>query len=108
MRLTATFDHPLREQYARPGGPWDVPTLDTLRADDGGTIVDDPLVLAGGQGDAAARALAGGLRARGVRRGDVVSWQLPNWHEAILLYRACWLPGARAGPPDPKPAGADT
>jgi cyclohexanecarboxylate-CoA ligase len=43
-------------------------------------------------------ALAGGLRARGVRRTDVVTWQLPNWHESVLLYRACWRLGAIAAP----------
>jgi cyclohexanecarboxylate-CoA ligase len=43
-------------------------------------------------------ALAGGLRANGVRRADVVAWQLPNWHESILLYRACWRLGAVAAP----------
>jgi cyclohexanecarboxylate-CoA ligase len=42
--------------------------------------------------------LAGGLRAAGVRRGDVVAWQLPNCYEAVLLYRACWRLGAVAGP----------
>jgi cyclohexanecarboxylate-CoA ligase len=42
--------------------------------------------------------LAGGLRRLGVRRGDVVAWQLPNWHEAVLLYRACWRLGAVAAP----------
>jgi cyclohexanecarboxylate-CoA ligase len=33
-----------------------------------------------------------------VRHGDVVAWQAPNWHEVILLYRACWRLGAIAGP----------
>ena len=107
MRLAATFDHPLRERYARPGGPWDVPTLDALTAGDGGTIVDGELVLDGARVDAAARALAGGLRARGVVRGDVVAWQLPNWHEVILLYRACWLVGAIAAPLQHKLGAAD-
>lgn len=107
MKLAATFDHPLSERYARPGGPWDVPTLDTLTAEDGGTIVDGELVLDGAQVDAAARALAGGLRAHGVMRGDVVAWQLPNWHEAILLYRACWLVGAIAAPLQHKLGAAD-
>src|ERR1700730_5768228 len=45
-----------------------------------------------------ATALAAGLGGRGVGRGDVVSWQLPNWYEAVLLYRACWLLGAIAVP----------
>jgi cyclohexanecarboxylate-CoA ligase len=43
-------------------------------------------------------ALVGGLRATGVRRRDVVAWQLPNWHESVLLYRACWRLGAVAAP----------
>jgi acyl-CoA synthetase (AMP-forming)/AMP-acid ligase II len=42
--------------------------------------------------------VAGGLRARGVRRRDVVAWQLPNVEAAVLLYRACWRLGAVAGP----------
>jgi acyl-CoA synthetase (AMP-forming)/AMP-acid ligase II len=43
-------------------------------------------------------ALAGGLRSGGVRRRTVVAWQAPNWHEAVLLYRACWRLGAIAAP----------
>jgi cyclohexanecarboxylate-CoA ligase len=107
VRLAATFDHPLSEWYARPGGPWDVSTLDTLTAEGGGTVVDGELVLDGAQVHAAARALAGGLQEHGVGRGDVVSWQLPNWHEAILLYRACWLVGAIAAPLQHKLGVAD-
>ena len=30
--------------------------------------------------------------------GDIVAWQLPNWHEAVVLYRACWRLGAVACP----------
>ena len=41
---------------------------------------------------------AGGLRATGVRRGDLVTWQLPNWWEALVLFRACWRCGAVAAP----------
>jgi cyclohexanecarboxylate-CoA ligase len=43
-------------------------------------------------------ALAGGLRDAGVRRGDVVAWQAPNWPEVASLYRACWQLGAIAAP----------
>ena len=43
-------------------------------------------------------AVAGGLQAAGVRRGDVVTWQLPNWWEALVLFRACWRCGAVAAP----------
>lgn len=42
--------------------------------------------------------MAGGLAARGVHRGDVVTWQLPNWYEAVVLFRACWRLGAVAAP----------
>lgn len=41
-------------------------------------------------------ATAAGLERLGVGRGDVVAWQLPNWHETVLLYRACWTLGAVA------------
>ncbi len=41
---------------------------------------------------------AGGLRRQGVRRGDIVAWQLPNWWEALVLFRACWRCGAVAAP----------
>src|SRR5204863_463492 len=51
-------------------------------------------------GDVAERvaSVAGGLRARGVRRGDAVAWQLRNVDEAVLMYRACWRLGAVAVP----------
>jgi cyclohexanecarboxylate-CoA ligase len=85
--LRATYRHPRAREYAEPGGPWDVPTLDTLLA-----VHDDAAIA-----DAVAR-VAGGLRAAGVRRRSVVSWQLPNLDEAVLLYRACWRLGAVAAP----------
>jgi acyl-CoA synthetase (AMP-forming)/AMP-acid ligase II len=86
-RLRATYRHPGAREYREPGGAWDVPTLDQLLS---AHDTDD-------QARAVAR-IAGGLRARGVRRGDVVSWQLPNSTEAVLLSRACWRLGAIAGP----------
>jgi len=42
--------------------------------------------------------VAGGLRARGVRKGESVSWQLPNSLAAAVLTRACWRIGAVAAP----------
>jgi acyl-CoA synthetase (AMP-forming)/AMP-acid ligase II len=83
-RLHPTYRHPLGPTYRAPGGAWDLPSLDALIT----RAHDDPRV----------GALAGGLRENGVRRGDVVAWQLPNWDEASLLYRACWRLGAIAGP----------
>ena len=40
--------------------------------------------------------LAGGFAASGVRRGDQVAFQLPNWWETYVVYRALWRLGAVA------------
>ena len=70
-------------------------------------LIDGDVRLAPDTVASAAGALAADLRRRGVGRGDVVTWQLPNWYEAVMLYRACWLLGAigvplhhRLGPGD--------
>jgi acyl-CoA synthetase (AMP-forming)/AMP-acid ligase II len=42
--------------------------------------------------------LAGRLAAAGIRRRDVVAWQLPNGAASVVLYRACWRLGAVAAP----------
>lgn len=47
---------------------------------------------------AQARALAAGLAARGLRAGDVVSFQLPNWSEAIAVDLACAMLGLVVNP----------
>jgi acyl-CoA synthetase (AMP-forming)/AMP-acid ligase II len=44
--------------------------------------------------DRAARALAGWLTQRGVRPGDVVAMQLPNWAEAAVVFWAAMYVGA--------------
>ncbi len=85
--LRATYRHPGSTEYLRPGGAWDVPTLDALLT-----------VRAPAADDQEIARVAGGLRERGVGRGDVVSWQLPNSPAAAILYRACWRLGAIAGP----------
>ena len=42
--------------------------------------------------------VAAGLRARGIGRGDVVSFQLPNWWEFSILHLACLKLGAISNP----------
>lgn len=77
------------------------PTLDQLLvgADGNATaIVDGPHRCAPSTIRTESASLAGGLRTLGVGRRDVVAWQLPNWHEAIALFHACWLTGAVAAP----------
>jgi len=103
--LRPTYRHPDATAYRAAGGAWDLPSLDALLSDalhraDGDLLVDatagvrlDRLALG-----STVDALAGALRAEGVRRGDVVAWQAPNWWEVVVLYRACWRLGAIAGP----------
>ena len=88
-------------RYGRAGGPWDGAALDPcleLRGAGADRLVDGDVRLSGEAIAARVSALAGSLRSRGVRRRDAVAWQLPNWHEAVLLYRACWRLGAVAAP----------
>jgi acyl-CoA synthetase (AMP-forming)/AMP-acid ligase II len=105
VTLRPTYRHPRARQYLAPGGPWDIPSLDAIVTDAasraGGELVADDSAevrLDGPALETRVAALAGGLRAAGVRRRDVVAWQSPNWHEAVLLYRACWRLGAIAAP----------
>ena len=83
-------------------GRGDVPGLDRLldsvRPASAPAVVDGAVTLDHGTLDALASRAAGGLRALGVRRGDVVAWQTPNWWEAIVLFHACWRSGAVAAP----------
>ncbi len=45
--------------------------------------------------------VAAALHERGVRPGDVVCWQLPNWWEAVVLCWAIWRCGAIGSPITP-------
>jgi acyl-CoA synthetase (AMP-forming)/AMP-acid ligase II len=83
-------------RYRQPGGAWDVPTLDEPGA--GPEIADSRHRLDHGATECLVGAMAGGLRAAGVSRGDAVAWQLPNCVEAAILFRACWRLGAVAVP----------
>jgi cyclohexanecarboxylate-CoA ligase len=105
VTLRATYRHPRAREYTAPGGPWDLPSLDALLTD-AARGARHPLVVDDSAGirldgraleDLVAR-LAGGLRGLGVRRGDVVAWQAPNWWEVVVLYRAVWRLGAVAAP----------
>ena len=97
-RLRPTLVHARAARYRRTGGPWDRGALDTSFAASGGALVDGSGRLEPDRVEATVAALAGRLRAAGVRRGQVVSWQLPNGAPAVALYRACWRIGAVAAP----------
>jgi cyclohexanecarboxylate-CoA ligase len=103
-RLRVTHRHSRATAYRRPGGPWDVPSLEALLLDAQQrpeAVVDGAIRLSSHDVALLAARLAGGLRGAGVRRRDVVAWQLPNGFESVLLYRACWRLGAVAAPLDP-------
>jgi cyclohexanecarboxylate-CoA ligase len=102
--LRPTWRHARASEYRRPGGPWDVPALDDALTESTGRepgitlLVDGELRLTAGGLEERVATAAAALRALGVRRRSVVAWQLPNWHEAVVLYRACWRLGAIACP----------
>jgi acyl-CoA synthetase (AMP-forming)/AMP-acid ligase II len=102
MSLRATYRAPGAARYRAPGGAWDVPTLDAVLSATpvrtGPAVVDGDRRIGPAELERTVAGLAGGLRRLGVRRGDVVAWQLPNWWEALALSRACWRCGAVAAP----------
>jgi cyclohexanecarboxylate-CoA ligase len=102
VRLATNYRQPGAPRFARPGGAWDVPGLDHLldgtRVASAPAVVDGDVTLDHATLDALASRAAGGLRTFGVRRGDVVAWQTPNWWEAVVLFHACWRSGAVAAP----------
>jgi cyclohexanecarboxylate-CoA ligase len=61
-------------------------------------VVDGELTISYGQLDTQVDLTAAALAGLGLGRGDVVSWQLPNWHEAIVLHLATIRIGAISNP----------
>ena len=114
MTLRPTYEHPRTREYLAPGGPWDIPSLDTVLTDAarrsrGDLLIDESngVRLDGRALEAMVARVAGGLRANGIGRGDVVAWQAPNWHEVVVLYRAAWRLGAVAAPIHHMAGGAE-
>jgi len=81
--------------WARPGGPWDVPSLSTLPPP---AIVDGHLRFTSTEVNAASDTLAAVLAGRGCGRDDIVAFHLGNVWPAIVLFHACWRLGAVALP----------
>jgi cyclohexanecarboxylate-CoA ligase len=61
-------------------------------------VVDGDLRLSGDDVGRIVGDLAARMSASGIRRHDVVAWQLPNCASALLLFWACWRIGAVAAP----------
>ncbi|MDQ1475851.1 MAG: cyclohexanecarboxylate-CoA ligase [Actinomycetota bacterium] len=77
--------------------------LDRLAEVDGDTlaIIDGDVRLTVDELRARSTEVASALYESGVRPGDVVAWQLPNWWEAVVLGWAVWRCGATASPITP-------
>lgn len=64
---------------------WDLAVRQASRAPERVAVVDGGTVHRFGEIVDRARRLASALRARGLRAGDVISFQLPNWHETLAI-----------------------
>jgi acyl-CoA synthetase (AMP-forming)/AMP-acid ligase II len=95
----------LRAQYEATGA-WDASTLPGRLRDHAATSPDAIAVVDSGgersrsraQLAADVRRLSGYLRARGIEAGDVVSVQLPNWYETVVVDLAVLNVGAVLNP----------
>jgi len=61
-------------------------------------LIEGETALTYGEALRRAEALAAGLWARGLRPGDVISYQIPNWHEAVSINLAAALLGLVINP----------
>ena len=93
-----------REAEYRKRGYWRPETLArrratiTSRGPGGVAILEGGRSLSYGEIDALVERLAGHLASLGVGPGDVVSWQLPNWWEAVVVHHAALRLGAVPNP----------
>jgi len=77
---------------------WAAFAATTRRAPGRIAIVDGAARSTFGQLASAAERLAGGLARRGIRRNDVIAYQLPNWTEGVVVLLAASRLGAVANP----------
>jgi cyclohexanecarboxylate-CoA ligase len=93
----------LVQQYTRPG-LWENQLIDDYVADaaqkfpNRTAIVDRDRGLTFGEIDGLVSRTASVLRELGVRPGEAVSWQLPNWAESVIIHHAVLRIGAVSNP----------
>ena len=99
----APLSDDLRRTYARYGCQSDL-TFAALMTRNRQEFGGLPAVLEGDNEltwrelmDAAGR-FGGWLAGRGIGSGDVVTWQLPNWWEAVVVAYGIWAAGAVSNP----------
>jgi len=101
--LAATRPSPLADAY-RSTGDWLPETLEeplrrgAIAHPERPALVDRDRRFSYGELWERVEQTAGMLAARGVGRGDVVSFQLPNWAEAVIVHDAVVLLGAVSNP----------
>ena len=104
MRPVATHLPPERIARHERAGEWPCPDLTTALARRVAETPERVLFVVGDERITApmlaerVTRLAGGLRRLGVGPGDVVSWQLPNWLEGVVLTFALDRIGAVSNP----------
>src|ERR1700722_3150016 len=99
------LDPVLRRMWALPGaGPWNDRLLDGYLDEavehhpDGEALVDGATRLRYQHLAILVAKASAGLSSFGVGRGDVVSFQLPNWWESLVLHLAVIRVGAVSNP----------
>jgi cyclohexanecarboxylate-CoA ligase len=105
MAVTLTPSAEEAERYRR-AGLWGEELIDgfvSACAADGATaaqaaLVDGEITFTYAELEQQVRAIAGALHELGVRKGDVVSWQLPNWWEAVPLHHGILRCGGVSNP----------
>jgi cyclohexanecarboxylate-CoA ligase len=89
------------ERYRR-AGLWTEELIDGFVADratdESVGLIDGDVTLTHADVERHVAAVAGALHELGVRKGDVVSWQLPNWWEAVVLHHGILRCGAVSNP----------
>jgi len=93
----------VQERWRARGSWTDETLLDRLASADGSrlAIVDGEVRITIEELRERSARVAAALRERGVRPGDIVCWQLPNWWEAVVVCWAIWRCGAIASPITP-------
>ncbi len=102
-----TRSHPappeVQEEWRALGAWTDETLLDRLARVDGDAlaIVDGDIRLTVHDLRVRSAEVAAALHEIGVRAGDVIAWQLPNWWEGVVLCWAAWQCGAVVSPITP-------
>src|SRR5690349_9941474 len=95
---TALADRWRRDGLWRDETIWQAFAATVARGADRTALVEGATRTTFGALASAAERLAGGLAARGIGPGDVVSFQLPNWTETLVVLLAAARLGAVANP----------